>query len=209
MASADSAGASTTEPVTVPSTLRLPRAMDQTAVESTPVEMKTLRRQEEPSGELTGNTSAAPESRPTQTEDSTADRGGPSTTPNPSSQQLQPSLPPSNSTSTTPQHQALDSTPQDPTSSTSASAPSPLLRTTTQPAIGPSSDKPTPVQAESSSSQTLFITLLLTNGARHPYKIDEKYLQKRNVSVEGNNPVLMSIYTLKELIWREWREGMF
>lgn len=51
------------------------------------------------------------------------------------------------------------------------------------------------------------ITLLLTNGARHPYKIDEKYLKKRSVNVEGNNPINMSTYTLKELIWREWREG--
>ena len=209
MASAESAGASTTEPVTVPSTLRLPRAMGQTAAESTPVEMKTLRRQEEPSGQSTGNTSAVPESKPIQTDDSTADHGGPSTTPNPSSQQLQPSIPLSNTTSTAPPRQTLDSAPQDPTSSTSTSTHNPLLRTTTQPAIGPSSDKPTPVQTESSSSQTLFITLLLTNGARHPYKIDEKYLHKRNVSVEGDNPILMSIYTLKELIWREWREGKF
>lgn len=51
------------------------------------------------------------------------------------------------------------------------------------------------------------ITLLLINGARHPYKIDEKYLKKRSVSVEDNNPINLSTYTLKELIWREWREG--
>ena len=51
------------------------------------------------------------------------------------------------------------------------------------------------------------ITLLLTNGARHPYKIDDKYLKKRNVSVEGDNPINLSIYDLKNLIWREWREG--
>ena len=204
MASADPVGATTTEPVTASSTLRLPRAMDRTAAESTCMEMRNLSRQEEPSGQSTGNTSAAPRSIPVQTEDSTADHGGPATTASPSSQQLQPSIPPSNQA----QHQVLGSAPQDPTSSTPTSNHNPLLRTTTQPAIGPSSDKPTPVQAEFPSSQTLFITLLLANGARHPYKIDERYLQKRNVTVEGNNPVLMSIYTLKELIWREWREGM-
>lgn len=54
---------------------------------------------------------------------------------------------------------------------------------------------------------SLMITLLLNTGARHPYKIDEKYLKKRNVSVSGNDPVNMSVYTLKELIWRDWREG--
>lgn len=83
-----------------------------------------------------------------------------------------------------------------------------LARKETAPAIGSSSDKPIPVPKESDlAGPTLIITLLLTNGARHPYKIDERYLKKRAVNVDGNNPVNMSVYTLKELIWREWREG--
>lgn len=49
--------------------------------------------------------------------------------------------------------------------------------------------------------------LLLTTGARHPYKIDGKYLKKRNVEVEEMDPYNISVYTLKELIWRDWREG--
>ncbi|CAI7618791.1 unnamed protein product [Penicillium bialowiezense] len=52
---------------------------------------------------------------------------------------------------------------------------------------------------------SLVITLLLTTGSRHPFTIDGKYLQKRSVTVENNDPFLMSVYTLKELIWREWR----
>lgn len=58
----------------------------------------------------------------------------------------------------------------------------------------------------------LVITLLLTSGARHPYKIDEKYLTKRNVTIPGTtesgakDPFSISIYTLKELILREWRD---
>ena len=84
-----------------------------------------------------------------------------------------------------------------------------LTREKTAPAIGPSSDKPTPTSKESEIwGPVLMITLLLTNGARHPYKIDGKYLKKRNVSVDDNNPINMSTYTLKELIWREWRDGM-
>ena len=83
----------------------------------------------------------------------------------------------------------------------------PLKREQTAPAIGPSSDKPTPLPKEAESENVLMITLLLTNGARHPYKIDDKYLKKRNVSVEGDNPINLSIYDLKNLIWREWREG--
>lgn len=84
-----------------------------------------------------------------------------------------------------------------------------LTREKTAPAIGPSSDRPTPTPKETDMlGPVLMITLLLTNGARHPYKIDGKYLKKRNVKVDDNNPINMSTYTLKELIWREWRDGM-
>lgn len=64
----------------------------------------------------------------------------------------------------------------------------------------------------SSDNPTCIITLLLTSGARHPYKLDEKYLTKRNVNVPGvteagkKDPFSISVYTLKELILREWRE---
>lgn len=88
-------------------------------------------------------------------------------------------------------------------------APAPLTREPTAPAIGPSSDQPIShpgTTAPSDTEKSLTLTLLLTNGARHPYIINEKYLKKRNVNVENGNPVEMSIYTLKELIWREWRE---
>lgn len=55
----------------------------------------------------------------------------------------------------------------------------------------------------------LMITLLLTSGKRSSYKIDAGYLKRRNVNVPTENPFDMSIYTLKELIWREWRQGGF
>jgi hypothetical protein len=56
---------------------------------------------------------------------------------------------------------------------------------------------------------TLVITLLLTTGSRHPFTIDAKYLRKQSVNVENDDPFTMSVYTLKELIWREWRSGEF
>ncbi|TPX09044.1 uncharacterized protein E0L32_001695 [Thyridium curvatum] len=55
------------------------------------------------------------------------------------------------------------------------------------------------------------ITLLLPTGARHPYKIDERYLSKRSVDIPETNdegrkdPFSISVYKLKELILREWR----
>ena len=85
-----------------------------------------------------------------------------------------------------------------------------LTRVATIPAIGPDTDKPTPISSQAvTTGPQLTITLLLHTGARHPYRIDEKYLKKRNVIVADNNPVNMSVYTLKELIWRDWRDGKY
>ena len=50
---------------------------------------------------------------------------------------------------------------------------------------------------------------MLTTGARHPYKIDEKYLKNRNCEVRKEDGTLdprgLSGYKLKELIWTDWR----
>lgn len=62
-------------------------------------------------------------------------------------------------------------------------------------------------EVEEDAGPSLVITLLLTTGSRHPFTIDTKYLKKRSVNVENYDPFLMSVYTLKELIWREWRSG--
>lgn len=65
--------------------------------------------------------------------------------------------------------------------------------------------------AEPGAPPVCNITLLLTSGSRHPYKIDAKYLARRNVDIPDEtehghpDPFSISIYTLKELILREWR----
>jgi hypothetical protein len=60
---------------------------------------------------------------------------------------------------------------------------------------------------------------MLTTGARHPYKIDEKYLRSRKVdgllgeeriggvdaAGAAFDPREISGYKLKELIWTDWR----
>ncbi|KFG88248.1 hypothetical protein MANI_015691 [Metarhizium anisopliae] len=77
-------------------------------------------------------------------------------------------------------------------------------------AIGPAQDDihTTPGQSD---GPVCNITLLLTSGSRHPYKIDAKYLARRNVAMPDEtesgqpDPFSISIYTLKELILREWR----
>lgn len=79
-------------------------------------------------------------------------------------------------------------------------------------AIGEATEDSPIVAPTTENGPTLTITLLLTTGARHPYKIDEKYLTKRNVTVPGltedgtKDPLSISVYSLKELILREWRE---
>lgn len=67
--------------------------------------------------------------------------------------------------------------------------------------------------APSTEAPVCNITLLLPTGARHPYKIDEKYLSKRGVDIPETvaetgqpDPFSISVYKLKELILREWRE---
>ncbi|EXJ75279.1 uncharacterized protein A1O5_01975 [Cladophialophora psammophila CBS 110553] len=80
-------------------------------------------------------------------------------------------------------------------------------------AIGPSSDETSPTvpakdeaPAPTAVGPALTVTLLLTSGARHPFKLDNKYFAKRNVEVPENDPFNLSVYKLKELILREWRE---
>ncbi|KAK5998555.1 hypothetical protein PT974_00936 [Cladobotryum mycophilum] len=78
-------------------------------------------------------------------------------------------------------------------------------------AIGPAQDEIKAAPSGPDSGPVCNITLLLTSGSRHPYKLDAKYLRRRNVDIpdkdaNGNpDPFSISIYTLKELILREWR----
>ena len=73
--------------------------------------------------------------------------------------------------------------------------------------IGPSSESPVvPAKDTDVTGPVLIVTLLLTNGARHPFRLDAKYLAKRGVELPDNDPFNLSVYKLKELILREWRE---
>lgn len=105
----------------------------------------------------------------------------------------------------------------DPLPPTPLEMPAPaLVRSETAEPIGPSTDLPTPMPQTpgfgTPSGPVITINLLLSStGTRHPYRIDQKYLAKRNVTAENENgefdPFVISVYTLKELIWRDWREG--
>lgn len=96
------------------------------------------------------------------------------------------------------------------TTATSTAAPrDPLARKESE-ALGPATDAP--IVPPTASGPALSITLMLTTGARHPYKIDEKYLRNRKVepsTLQGSDgafePRELSGYKLKELIWTDWR----
>jgi hypothetical protein len=75
-------------------------------------------------------------------------------------------------------------------------------------AIGPATEKTSNVRSTASGPQLVITLLLHSTDTRHPYVINEKYLRKRNINVENNDPVNLTVYSLKELIWRDWREGM-
>ncbi|KAH9883766.1 hypothetical protein F4778DRAFT_616147 [Xylariomycetidae sp. FL2044] len=74
-----------------------------------------------------------------------------------------------------------------------------------------------PVESEAGPSGSdgelvVDILLMLMSGAKHPFRIDEKYLTKRNVAVTGKtedgklDPFSITVYTLKELVLRDWRK---
>ncbi|KAK7417529.1 hypothetical protein QQX98_004493 [Neonectria punicea] len=92
-------------------------------------------------------------------------------------------------------------------------APAPPAKESQDPvmAIGPAVDNIKSITPGGADGPVCNITLLLTSGSRHPYKIDAKYLSRRNVDIPDQtesgqpDPFSISIYTLKELILREWR----
>lgn len=94
-----------------------------------------------------------------------------------------------------------------------APAPPSKERSNSSMAIGPAQNdgRPGAPGGSDGGGPVCNITLLLTSGNRHPYKIDAKYLARRNVTVPDEtesghpDPFNISVYTLKELILREWR----
>ena len=72
------------------------------------------------------------------------------------------------------------------------------------------SNVPTATPAEQpkpEAAPVIQLTLLFTSGARHAFRFDDKYLAKRNIHPPKHDPYNVSVYTLKELIFREWRDG--
>ena len=64
------------------------------------------------------------------------------------------------------------------------------------------------LRAVSPTLPAIRIILLLPTGARHNLHITESYLREQNISVTAKDLFAISIYTLKELILRDWHEGI-
>ncbi|KAF1814215.1 hypothetical protein P152DRAFT_264159 [Eremomyces bilateralis CBS 781.70] len=80
----------------------------------------------------------------------------------------------------------------------------PTDASTPLPTDAPAPETPSPVSPLPKTP--VLITLLLTSGARHAMRIDEKYLGKRSMKAEDGDPFNISVYNLKELVWNEWKE---
>jgi hypothetical protein len=78
-------------------------------------------------------------------------------------------------------------------------------------AIGPSSNlSPADMHATSTDDgPSLKMSLLLTNGNKHPFSITPKYLAKRKIKPANDDIMEISVYQLKELIWTDWRAGTY
>ena len=77
--------------------------------------------------------------------------------------------------------------------------------------IAPASADSTPEESSpttASKTPVVDIVLLPMNGNRYPCKISAKYLRNQKIEVENMDPFNISVYTLKELIWRDWKSGM-
>ncbi|GKU05802.1 hypothetical protein FLAG1_08709 [Fusarium langsethiae] len=107
--------------------------------------------------------------------------------------------------------QSTTAAPASPKGKEKETAPPPPTKQDSNLGIGPAVDDIREISGGSSDGPVCTITLLLTSGSRHPYKIDAKYLSRRNVDIPDQtenglpDPFSISIYTLKELILREWR----
>lgn len=76
-----------------------------------------------------------------------------------------------------------------------------------QPA-GSAAGKHAPTRTDGPALPAIRIILLLPTGARHNLHITETYLKEQNISVAAKDPFAISVYTLKELILRDWHEGI-
>ncbi|TGZ80866.1 hypothetical protein EX30DRAFT_349091 [Ascodesmis nigricans] len=63
----------------------------------------------------------------------------------------------------------------------------------------------------SSTPTSLPVTILLQSGARHQFTLDSEYLSRHSIRAEMqkevlSNPFEMTVYQLKECIWKDWKE---
>ena len=86
------------------------------------------------------------------------------------------------------------------------------------PAVAPLSDDSRPATlaaAEptvSASAPSLTITVLIQTGARHQFLLNSSFLARHAIKSSTTKEVLtdpleMSVWQLKECIWKDWREG--
>jgi len=72
-------------------------------------------------------------------------------------------------------------------------------------AIGQATDAP--IEPVTNDPTAVNIVLIIpATGKRHTYKIDKSYLDRRQVTVEEGDPFNLTVYGMKELILRDWKD---
>jgi hypothetical protein len=73
-------------------------------------------------------------------------------------------------------------------------------------AIGSATDAPIEVVASNDPAAVNIVLIIPATGKRHTYKIDKGYLDRRQVTVTDGDPFNLTVYGMKELILRDWKE---
>jgi hypothetical protein len=92
-----------------------------------------------------------------------------------------------------------------PISSTPAD-PSQLPTTASEAAIGSATDAPIESITTHDPAAVNIVLIIPATGKRHTYKIDKGYLDRRQVTVTDGDPFNLTVYGMKELILRDWKE---
>lgn len=63
---------------------------------------------------------------------------------------------------------------------------------------------PADARTDNGAADTVHLTLLHPSGLRHPFVLNPQYLRSHHVAA-ADDPWQISVYTLKKLVWRDWR----
>ncbi|KAA8908377.1 hypothetical protein FN846DRAFT_755686, partial [Sphaerosporella brunnea] len=83
--------------------------------------------------------------------------------------------------------------------------PTPTTTTTTTTTTAAAAE-PESKPAITASTNSLSITVLVQSGVRHSFTLDRAYLERHAIAGTTGDPLDISVWQLKECIWKDWRD---